>query len=143
MRRDKHPRADGRRRASWEGELEGETDEEAVKAYVLPEAGKLRVFRCPECEVRIAQEADVCRQPSLKRWKLSATFTRTFNLVRAGGSVCCLRCGAAFFPFDDKDPAMLTLPLYWDDKRVFKKTELRATVVLDMPSPGGLLSEEP
>ena len=51
-----HPRSDGRRRSRWEGELEGEVDDEdVVRAYVLPEEGKLRVFRCPECDVHIAQ----------------------------------------------------------------------------------------
>jgi len=107
----KYPRADGRRRAVRSGDLETETDGDSVRAYVMPEEGKLRVFRCPECEVRIAQEADLCRRPSFKRWHLAATFTRTFNLVRVEDSVCCLRCGTSLFPYDDKDPTMLTLPL--------------------------------
>ena len=51
------------------------------------------MFRCPDCEVRVAQETDLCRRPSLARGVLAATFTRTFNMVQVEGSVCCYRCG--------------------------------------------------
>jgi hypothetical protein len=125
-------RNDGRGRAVAAGELP-EPEEEA-RAYLEAEPGKLRVFRCPDCEVRVAQEADLCRRPSLARGVFAATFTRTFNLVLVEGSVCCCCCGLDLFPFDAKDPALLTLPLYWGDKRVFKKTALRLTVVQDMAS---------
>jgi len=54
------------------------------------------------------------------------------DMVQMEGSVCCCRCGVHLFPFDKKDPALLTLPLYWEGKRVFKKTALRCTVVQDM-----------
>ena len=60
---------------------------ERARAYLEAEPGKLRVLRCPECEVRIAQETDFCRPPSLARGLLAATFTRTFNLVKLEGSV--------------------------------------------------------
>ena len=67
--------------------------EDEARAYLEAEPGKLRVFRCPDCEVRVAQEADLCRRPSLSRGVLAATFTRTFNMVQVEGSVCCCRCG--------------------------------------------------
>ena len=124
-----YPRNDGRRRKLWTGKVND--SDEATRSYLNAEQGKLRVFRCPECGVRVAQEADVCLRPSLERGQLAATFTRTFNLVRVDGSVCCCRCGVHLFPFDEKDPAMLTLPLYWEGNRVFQKTALRCTVVLD------------
>jgi hypothetical protein len=125
-------RNDGRARAVAAGELPDPEDD--ARAYLEAEPGKLRVFRCPDCEVRVAQEADLCRRPSLARGVLAATFTRTFNMVQVEGSVCCCRCGVGLFPFDAKDPALLTLPLYWGGKRVFKKTALRLTVVQDMAS---------
>jgi len=123
-----HPRNDGRVRSAWTGEPnEGE---EEYKAYLFAEPDKLRVFRCPECEVRIAQEADVCRRPSLNNNDFTATFTRTFNMVRVQDSVCCCRCGVHLFPYDSRDPMFLTLPLYWEGKRVFLKTALRCIVVV-------------
>ncbi len=71
-----------------------------------PEPGKLGVFRCPDSEVRVAQEADLCRRPSLVRGVLAATFARTLNMVQVEGSVCCC-AGHGLFPFDAKDPALL------------------------------------
>ncbi len=65
----------------------------------------------------------------------SASLTARARATTAGrASVCCCRCGLGLFPFDGKDPALLTLPLYWGGKRVFKKTALRLTVVQDMAS---------
>jgi hypothetical protein len=84
-------RNDGRVRAVAAGELAEPEDE--ARAYLEAEPGKLRVFRCPDCEVRVAQEADLCRHPSLSRGVLAATFIRTFNMVQVEGSVCCCRCG--------------------------------------------------
>ena len=52
-------------------------------------------------------------------------------MVQVEGSVCCARCGVHLFPFDPRDPGLLTLPLYWFGERLFKKTHLRCTVVLD------------
>ena len=135
-----YPRNDGRRRKLWTGKVND--SDEAARSYLNAEQGKLRVFRCPECGVRVAQEADVCLRPSLERGQLAATFTRTFNLVRVDGSVCCCRCGVHLFPFDEKDPAMLTLPLYWEGNRVFQKTALRCTVVLDMGALGGVFQTD-
>ena len=66
----------------WTGDLSD--DEESARAYLEVEAGKLRVYRCPSCGVRVANEADVCRAASLKRKAYGATFRQTFNLLEWG-----------------------------------------------------------
>ncbi len=86
---------DGRARAVTAGELPEPEDE--ARAYLEAEPGNFGVFRRPDCKVRVAQEADLCRRPSLTRGVLAATFTRTFNMLQVEGSVCCCRCGLAPF----------------------------------------------
>ena len=58
-----------RARAVAAGELPDPEDD--ARAYLEAEPGKLRVFRCPDCEVRVAQAADLCRSPSLSRGVLA------------------------------------------------------------------------
>ena len=103
-------RNNGRARAMTAGELP-----ESGRGAGVPGGGARQAPHAPlpDCEVRVAQEADLCRRPSLARGVFAATFTRTFNMVQVEGSVCCCRCGLGLFPFDAKDPALLTLPLYW------------------------------
>ena len=123
------PRNDGRRRELWTGDLPD--DEESARAYLEVEAGKLRVYRCPSCGVRVANEADVCRAASLKRKAYGATFRQTFNLLEWGPHVCCLRCGKVHFPFDPLDNKMRTVPLYWNGERTLDKSPARCLIVLD------------
>lgn len=138
------PRGDGRERKLDAGPFDMEDADEVPvdrAAYLTPEEGKLRVYRCRTCEVRIAQEADLCRRaerdPEHPEWgTYGATFTRTFNLFHKDGMVACHRCHTQLFPYDPKDPTMLTLPLIWKGKRVFTKTALRATFVLSVPTGG-------
>jgi hypothetical protein len=74
-------RNDGWARAVAAGELLEPEDE--ARAYLEAEPGKLGVFRCPDCEVRVAQEADLCRRPSLAQGVLTAaTFTRIYERRR-------------------------------------------------------------
>jgi hypothetical protein len=58
-------RKEGRARAVPAGQLPELEDE--ARAYLEAEPGKLREFRCPDCDVRVAQEADLRRCPSLAR----------------------------------------------------------------------------
>jgi hypothetical protein len=73
-------RNNGRARAVAADELPEPEDE--ARAYLEAEPGKLGVFRCPDCEVRVAQEAYLCRRPSLARGVLAATLIRTLNMVQ-------------------------------------------------------------
>ena len=66
-----------RARAVAAGELPD--PEGDARAYLEAEPGKLRVFRCPDCEVRVAQEADLCRSPSLSRGVLAGPPTVPFQ----------------------------------------------------------------
>jgi hypothetical protein len=56
---------------------ENQTDEDII-AYVEPIAvDKLGVFRCVNCEVRIGNEFDIVRKPSVERKLFIATFNQT------------------------------------------------------------------
>ncbi len=64
----------------------------------------------------------------MARWtskRYARTLTRTVNVKvedKGGGWV---RCGEALFPCDPRDPALLTVPLYWDGRRTLGKSPLR------------------
>ncbi len=114
---------DGRHRSLWDGEI---IDDDAdASAFITPRKGELQVYRCCKCACRIANEAEICRPADLPGRLLGATFVRTFNLTIDDEWVRCVRCGHSLFPNDPRDPALLTLPLYWDGHRTLDKSPLR------------------
>lgn len=99
--------------------------EAQARSYIEADKTSLKVFRCPTCEVRIANECDAVRRAKFGKQPLSVTFKRVFNLVKVGEQVACYRCGTDLFPYDAMDPFMLTIPLYHNDKPTLVKNAYR------------------
>ena len=107
------------------------------------QTAQLKVYACPTCEVRVANEADMVTRPYYwprkdverletreTQFSLIAVFKRTFNLVRVENDVCCYRCHAKLFDYHPRDPFILAIPMMLSqNKKTLLKREYRLLVL--------------